>query len=146
MTTHDPSPETVAAIDRRSEVLRAHPDDFSANDALWRLVFGLEHWVFLTRSREEPHPLIAELREGTMLLAFTTSARAREGDLAAGLPGVADSLQLAVPLPGAIEWAAGFAAHHAVDGILFDHPSQGYFALLRNLIPMRDWMAQHPPL
>lgn len=141
----DPPAETVEAIDRFSELLRVDPGDTSM-DRLWRAVFALDHWLFLTRSLDDPHPVIAELSEGAMLLAFTTADRARTGDLAAGLNPTANSYQIQVPLPVAIDWAVGFAEHHDVFGILFDYPSQGYFVPLSSLRSMRDWMAGHSPL
>ncbi|GAT74949.1 hypothetical protein MHM582_3458 [Microbacterium sp. HM58-2] len=142
---NDPSPDIVDAIDRYSERLRAEPGDVSM-DRLWRAVFALDQWRFLTRSLDTPHPVIAEFPQGAMLLAFTTAERAREGDLWAGLDPTANSYQISVPLPGAIDWAAGFADHHAVYGILFDHPSQGFYVPLTGLQPMRDRMAHNPPL
>jgi hypothetical protein len=80
-----------------------------------------------------------------MLYVFSTRDRAHRGALAAGLPEAESKHVLSIPMPGAAEWAAGFEPH-GVRGIIVDMPAQGYFSPLANMIPMRDWFAQQPPL
>ncbi|WP_378144353.1 hypothetical protein ACFJGV_12860 [Cnuibacter sp. UC19_7] len=141
----DPPTEVVADIDRKAARLRAEPESFAAMDGLWRAVYGLERWIFLARGTEEaPKPYAGELSPGPMLFAFTTPDRAREGGRSVGLSDEESSLLLAVPLPGAIEWAASFG-QAGIAGIAFDIPSAGYYAPLGNLLPMRDHMAANPP-
>lgn len=136
---------TVAEIDRLAAASQAAPGDRSAMDALWRAVYALDSWIFIARGEDDaPQPFIAEFGPGPLLMAFTTPERAKEGALNVGRDAAFAERLLSVPLPAAIDWAAGFAPH-GVAGILFDLPSQGYFAPLQNLIPMRDWMAANPP-
>ncbi|WP_368496995.1 hypothetical protein [Herbiconiux sp. A18JL235] len=141
----DPTPEQVAEIDRRAAALKEQPESFAAMDALWRAVYALDRWIFIARGTDDqPGPYAGELPQGPMLFAFTTGERARSAALGMGLSEDEVSRLLAVPLPAAIEWAATFASV-GVKGIAFDIPTAGYFAPLTNLVPMRDYMAAHPP-
>ena len=141
----DPSPEEIAEIDRRAALLSTQPESFAAMDGLWRAVYALDHWIFIARGTDnQPGPYAGELPQGPMLFAFTTGERAKTAALGAGLSEEEASRLLAVPLPSAIEWAATFSAV-GVKGIAFDLPTAGFFAPLENLIPMRDYMASHPP-
>jgi hypothetical protein len=141
----DPSPEEVADIDRRAAALKEEPESFAAMDALWRAVYSLDRWIFIARGTDDqPAPYAGELPQGPMLFAFTTGERARTAALGMGLSEDEASKLLAVPLPAAIEWVASFSSV-GVKGITFDFPAAGYFAPLENLVPMRDYMATHPP-
>lgn len=137
---------TLAEIDRLADAYRAAPEDRATMDALWRAVYALDSWIFIARGElDAPQPFIAEFEPGPLLLAFTTPERAKEGAIAVGRDEAFAENLLSVPLPAAIEWAAQYSPH-GVAGILFDVSSQGYFAPLTNLVPMRDWMTANPPI
>lgn len=140
----NPSPETVAEIDRLAEVSRAAPQDTESTAAMWRALYGLERWLFIARGElSEPRPYAITLPQGPMVLAFTTAERAQAAGRANGLSEDEVKHILAIPLPGAIEWAAGLAST-GVFGIAFDHGVTGAFAPLANLVPVRDWLAARP--
>lgn len=137
---------TLAELDRLTAIHKEDPDDRAAMDALWRAVYALDSWIFIARGElDSPQPFVAEFGPGPLLLAFTTPERAKEGALAVGRDEAFAQNLLSVPLPAAIEWATQYGAL-GVTGILFDVASQGYFAPLANLVPMRDWMAANPPI
>jgi hypothetical protein len=145
MPSLNPPAEVVDDIDRKAARLRAEPQSFAAMDGLWRAVYGLDRWIFIARvSQDAPQPFMVEPGDGPLLLAYTTGERAVEGGMKQGLSREEASLLLAIPLPGAIEWAASFA-QAGVRAIAFDLPRFGYFAPLGNLLPMRDHIASTPP-
>ncbi|MDU0366816.1 hypothetical protein RWH45_06285 [Microbacterium sp. KSW4-17] len=145
MSLIDPTPETVATLDALSDAARAQPTSFAAMDALWRAVYALPHWSFIARGPDDaPSPFIGQLANGPMVFAFTTRQRAHDGALANGLDEEAASRVLSVPLPGAVEWLAGFAQQGVV-GVVFDMPAQGYTAPLQNFLPMQAHIASAPP-
>ncbi len=145
MSLIDPAPDTVATIDALSDAARSQPESFAAMDALWRAVYALPHWSFIARGPDDaPSPFIGQLPNGPMVFAFTTRQRAHDGALAVGLDEEAASRVLSVPLPGAVEWLAGFA-QQGVAGVVFDMPALGYMAPLQNLLPMQAHMASTSP-
>lgn len=145
MDNLDPAPDVIAEIDRLVAVSRNAPQDMAAMDAMWRALYALDAWLFLARGElDAPRPWSLSLPEGPMVLAFTTAARAQEAGRAAGFSEEEVAHILAVPMPGAIEWVAGLGSAGLV-GVVFDYGVSAAFAPLRNLIPMRDWMAEHPP-
>lgn len=137
----NPSPDVVAEIDRLAETSRAAPQDTASSEALWRAVYGLDRWLFIARGElSEPRPYAISLPQGPMVLAFSTAERAQAAGRANGLSDDDVKHILAIPLPGAIEWAAGLSSS-GVFGMAFDHGVSGAFLPLANLIPVRDWLA-----
>lgn len=145
METPNAPDAVVAEIDRLAAASQAAPQDVGAMSAVWRALYGLDRWLFIARGElTDPRPYAISLPQGPMVLAFTTAQRAQAAGRANGLSEEEVRHILAIPLPGAIEWAAGLAST-GIMGIAFDHGvSPGPFAPLANLIPMRDWFAANP--
>lgn len=140
----NPDVGVVARIDGLAAASKDAPGDQAAMAELWRAVLSLERWICIARGADDqPRPFVGGFPEGPMLLVFTTAERARAGAVAAGLPEEEARRLLAVPLPGAIEWAASLAAS-GVHGLVLDHGITGAYAPLANLVPMRDWFAANP--
>lgn len=141
MESPNPPDAVVAQIDRLAAAAQAAPQDIEAMGALWRALYGLDRWLFIARGEiNAPRPYAITLPQGPMVLAFTTTERAQATGRANGLSEDEVKHILAIPMPAAIEWAAGLAST-GVMGLAFDHGTTGVFAPLSNLVPMRDWFA-----
>src|SRR5690606_1896887 len=133
------TPEQVAEIDRRSATFRAAQHDQNAMDALWRAIYDLEHWLFIPRGQmDAPTPFAIHHDRGPLLLAFTTPDRARHAALLSGLPEDEAGMVLAVPMPGAVGWAAS-PAEGGVTGMVVDYGTLDLVAPIGNLVPMQRW-------
>lgn len=112
--------------------------------SLWRAVYGLEHWLFIARGElDSPRPFAISHQQGPLVLAFTTSARARTAGVANGLSEDEAGIILTMPLPGAVDWAASMA-QSGVIGLVVDYGTLDLLAPITNLVPMRDWFAGNP--
>lgn len=118
-------------------------------DALYGHVFGLPAWHFIARG-ELPHvrPYVASnaaVAEGRpMIRAFTDTDRLYRFAQENGLTDAAGSAAiLSIPVAGAPEYLEGFVADGAY-GLWFnsDSASDGFFAPLQQLRPIRDHLAR----
>lgn len=113
-------------------------------DALWRAIYGLERWLFIARGEPtSPSPFAIAHQQGPLLLAFSTAERARKAALVNGLSEDEAGRILAIPLPGAVEWAASMAGS-GLTGFVLDYGTLDAFAPITNLLPMREWIAANP--
>ncbi|WP_206447164.1 hypothetical protein [Agrococcus sp. KRD186] len=82
----EPSPESVAEIDRLNQVAQARPGEIEPQIELWRAVANLDFWFGINRGTPEvlrPYMLAAE--PGPMLCVFSSATRAKEAAQANGL-------------------------------------------------------------
>lgn len=112
--------------------------DVDAQARLWRTVFSLEHWIFISRGELPNVQPMAVLVDGTpMLLAFTSAERARASALARGVADAEDAVSLlAVPVDSFVESVPTYLGAGLV-GILFNEQQGGFTAPLQNLAAIR---------
>lgn len=96
--------------------------------AFWSAIFGLPHWIFIARgSADRPSPFVvyagADGRTPT-LLAFSHPKDAVDVARAAGLPAAEAEQVLAVPMPGAVDWAVSLA-ESGVQAVQFEAQDAG---------------------
>lgn len=134
----EPSPESVAEIDRLDQVCRARPGEIEPQIELWRAVVALEFWVGINRGTPEaPRPYVLAAEAGPMLCVFSSATRAKEAAEANGLIGPGEPVSLfLVPLPAALDWAMSFG-EHGVIGVTIDYPRLGAWCPLPNLAKLR---------
>lgn len=136
--TLEPAPDVLAELDALNEACRAAPDDIDAQIRLWRAVAALDRWVFVNRgSEDDPRPYAIAAEPGNLLCIYSSGKRAQEAAYENGLvPSDATVSLLAVPMPGAIDWALSFG-ELGVAGVTIDYPRLGAWSPLPNLARLR---------
>jgi len=118
-------------------------------DAIYGHTFALPAWFFIARGElPEVHPYVASnaaVAEGRpMIRAFTDTDRLYRFAQENGLTDAAGSASiLSIPTAGAVEYLEGFIEDGAY-GLWFnsDNGSDGFFAPLQQLRPIRDHLAR----
>lgn len=104
------------------------PEDHVGMAALWRVTMSLDHWWFIAVGEAGVEsPAAAEIDGQLMLLAFTSSERARDFAVRQQMIGPDEDLH-AIALPPA-EVAESHEAYSGADihGLMFDPHISGYF-------------------
>ncbi|HVX42872.1 MAG TPA: hypothetical protein VHC49_03255 [Mycobacteriales bacterium] len=127
---------TSAEFDELAAAARSGSDE--ANAQLWSAVFSLSRWWFLPDEKSRG-PRIGVVDGKPFLLAFTSSARARQQAMAWGLaPADADRIDiLAIPPESVLQMRDGLE-RDGVFGVVFDQGLAGFFAPLPNLVPIYE--------
>ena len=109
---------------------------------LWRAWYELDaHWVLARPRGPMGTPYLGEIDGAGWVFAFTDAEHLREcGRAVLGLEPHDDVLGLKMPMPGAVDWLVSLQAH-GVAGVRVNQGENGFFAPLRNLVPMRDHYA-----
>lgn len=137
--TVEPSPQSVAEIDRLDQVCRDRAGEIEPQIELWKAVTALEFWVCINRGTPEvPRPYMLAAEAGPMLCVFSSATRAKESALINGLIAPDELVSLfSVPLPAALDWAMSFG-EHGVTGVAIDYPKLGSWCPLPNLAMFRQ--------
>lgn len=104
------------------------PEDQVGMAALWRLTMGLDHWWFIAVGDPGAEsPAAAEIDGQLMLLAFTTSERARDFAVRQEMIGAGEDLHaIALPPAEVVESSEAYTAAD-IHGLMFDPHISGYF-------------------
>ena len=104
------------------------PEDQVGMAALWRVTMGLDHWWFIAvGDTGAESPAAAEIDGQLMLLAFTSSERARDFAVRQQMIGPDEDLHaIALPPTEVVESNEAYMSAD-IHGLMFDPHISGYF-------------------
>lgn len=122
-----PEPPAENETDRLAAQVSG-PEDQVGMAALWRVTMGLDHWWFIAVGEPGAEsPAAAEIDGQLMLLAFTSSERARDFAVRQDMIAPDDDLHaIALPPAEVVESNETYAAAE-IHGLMFDPHISGYF-------------------
>lgn len=122
-----PEPPAENETDRLAAQVSG-PEDQVGMAALWRVTMGLDHWWFIAVGEPGAEsPAAAEIDGQLMLLAFTSSDRARDFAVRQQMIGPDEDLHaIALPPAEVVESNQAYATAE-IHGLMFDPHISGYF-------------------
>jgi hypothetical protein len=123
-----PSAPVLETETDRLAALVTGPEDQVGMAALWRVAMDLEHWWFIAVGDEGVEsPAAAEIDGQLMLLAFTSSVRARDFAVRQQMIGADDPLSAIALPPDEVVRSSSAYTSAGIHGLMFDPHVSGFF-------------------